>query len=69
MQTLANAIRTYQKARGIITTRALAAAIGVSPPTLYDALAGRRVPNVRTVGLYAKALKTAPDLIMQMAHS
>jgi DNA-binding XRE family transcriptional regulator len=69
MQTLGTYLRAYQKKRHLRSVRDLAKAIGVSPPTMYDALADRRVPNSRTAGKYAKALGKPIEAIWLLAVS
>lgn len=66
MQSLDDALRIYQQDRKLRTVADLAKALGVSRPTVYDALEGKRLPNIRTAIKYAKALKITREEVMAM---
>lgn len=66
---LASRINARRKSLGIATNAELARTIGVSLPTLYGVLSGRRTPNARTIDAYARFLSVSPDAVMGLGRS
>jgi transcriptional regulator with XRE-family HTH domain len=68
-QTLPKMLERYQRRHGLVGKAALARAIGVSIPTIYQTMAGQRIPNKRTIGLYTKAFHVSPETVLHWARA